>query len=90
MQNGKQLIEDCLDEPLKKASEELSVYLIESVGNETRIDYGTGKYTGYSKNLKIKNINFFLKCSLIQNKFGAHWIQIREPIYMIYLNLNCL
>lgn len=41
-ENAKQLIEDSLDEKYKKASEELSVYLIESVGNETRIDYGTG------------------------------------------------
>lgn len=32
-----------LEDKYKKASEEISVYLIESVGNKTRIDYGTGK-----------------------------------------------
>ena len=37
------MVEDYLPDQYKSASEELSVYLLESVGNETRIDYGTGR-----------------------------------------------
>lgn len=35
-------LKKCLDEKFHPAIPELSVYLIESVGNSTRIDYGTG------------------------------------------------
>ncbi|XP_060564785.1 serine/threonine-protein phosphatase 2A activator-like [Ruditapes philippinarum] len=41
-QNAKQLIEDMLEDKYKKSSEEIAVYLVESFGNQTRIDYGTG------------------------------------------------
>ncbi|KAL4219012.1 Serine/threonine-protein phosphatase 2A activator [Mactra antiquata] len=41
-QNCKQLVEDILEDKYKKSSEEISIYLIEGVGNQTRIDYGTG------------------------------------------------
>jgi hypothetical protein len=32
-----------LEDKYKKSSEEIAVYLVESFGNQTRIDYGTGK-----------------------------------------------
>ena len=36
------LIKGALEEKFHKASEEISIYLVESFGNDTRIDYGTG------------------------------------------------
>lgn len=41
------MVDDVLDDQYKKASEEISVYLVEGVGNETRIDYGTGNEMYY-------------------------------------------
>ncbi|XP_053380412.1 serine/threonine-protein phosphatase 2A activator-like isoform X1 [Mercenaria mercenaria] len=41
-QNAKQLVDGLLDDKYQKASEEIAVYLVEAVGNQTRIDYGTG------------------------------------------------
>ncbi|XP_052221224.1 serine/threonine-protein phosphatase 2A activator-like isoform X2 [Dreissena polymorpha] len=41
-QNSQDLISNLLDENFKKASEEIAVYLSDSFGNQTRIDYGTG------------------------------------------------
>ncbi|XP_071111601.1 serine/threonine-protein phosphatase 2A activator-like [Haliotis cracherodii] len=41
-QNCARLLTECLGEKYTPAIDELSVYLLESVGNSTRIDYGTG------------------------------------------------
>ncbi|XP_067662659.1 serine/threonine-protein phosphatase 2A activator-like isoform X2 [Haliotis asinina] len=41
-QNTARLLTECLGEKNAPAIDELSVYLLESVGNSTRIDYGTG------------------------------------------------
>ena len=36
------MVAEVLGDGLSAAAEEISVYLVESVGNSTRIDYGTG------------------------------------------------
>lgn len=36
------LLSECLPHPLKDASIEMSPYLLDSFGNSTRIDYGSG------------------------------------------------
>ncbi|XP_074654394.1 serine/threonine-protein phosphatase 2A activator-like [Tubulanus polymorphus] len=41
------LVRDSLDEKYHKAIPEITVYLVESVGNYTRIDYGTGHELAY-------------------------------------------
>lgn len=41
-EHAQDLMRDILPEPLKDAAVELGVYLWESIGNATRIDYGTG------------------------------------------------
>lgn len=41
-ENAQDELKKCLDQKFHKAIPEVSVYLIESVGNSTRIDYGTG------------------------------------------------
>lgn len=43
-ENAKQLVSECLsaDEAYNEHAEEISIYLCESFGNDTRIDYGTG------------------------------------------------
>ena len=41
-QSSEQLIRDLLPAYLHESAEELSVYLCDSFGNPTRIDYGTG------------------------------------------------
>ena len=39
--------------------------------------------------MEVENFNAdFSKFSLIRNKFGAHWIQIRGPIYELFENLS--
>lgn len=40
--NAEDEIKACLDEKYHKAVPEVTVYLVEGVGNDTRIDYGTG------------------------------------------------
>ena len=42
LQNSEQLLRQALEEKFHPAIPEISVYLTESVGNKTRIDYGTG------------------------------------------------
>ena len=44
-QNAEQLLKECLDEKFHRAIPEVQVYLVESMGNSTRIDYGTGNYS---------------------------------------------
>jgi len=46
-QNGPGLVGDILGEKCAAATEEVSTYLIEGVGNQTRIDYGTGRKIRY-------------------------------------------
>lgn len=41
-ENGESVVKEALPEEYHSAVSELSVYLVESVGNSTRIDYGTG------------------------------------------------
>jgi len=41
-ENAESLLAECLDEKFHLAIPEIAVYLVESVGNSTRIDYGTG------------------------------------------------
>lgn len=41
-QEGDTLVKEIIGGELEKGSSEASVYLVESVGNSTRIDYGTG------------------------------------------------
>lgn len=41
-ENSLSLVKDLLPEDKQSAAEEISVYLTEGVGNDTRIDYGTG------------------------------------------------
>jgi len=43
LQNAEEELKVILDEKFHKAIPEISVYLIEGVGNDTRIDYGTGQ-----------------------------------------------
>ena len=43
LQNAEDLLKEALDEKFHKALPEITVYLVESVGNCSRIDYGTGK-----------------------------------------------
>lgn len=41
-ENAEQLLKECMDEKFHRAIPEVQVYLVESMGNSTRIDYGTG------------------------------------------------
>lgn len=41
-QNAESLLNEVFEEKFRKAVPEISVYLVEGVGNSTRIDYGTG------------------------------------------------
>lgn len=41
-QKGEEVVREALPEEYHPAVPEISVYLVESVGNSTRIDYGTG------------------------------------------------
>ena len=41
-QGAESLLHEALEEKYHKAIPELAVYLVEGVGNSTRIDYGTG------------------------------------------------
>ncbi|KAK7080396.1 Serine/threonine-protein phosphatase 2A activator [Halocaridina rubra] len=41
-ENGETLVKEALPEEYHKAVPEIATYLVESVGNSTRIDYGTG------------------------------------------------
>ena len=43
-QNAESLLKEVLGETYERAVPEISVYLVEGVGNSTRIDYGTGKH----------------------------------------------
>lgn len=44
-QNAESLLREALEEKFHPAIQEISLYLVQSVGNSTRIDYGTGKFT---------------------------------------------
>ncbi|KAK3088570.1 hypothetical protein FSP39_020725 [Pinctada imbricata] len=41
-ENSEALVKDCIDEKFHRSCPEVSVYLVESIGNDTRIDYGSG------------------------------------------------
>ena len=43
-QGAESLLHEALEEKYHKAIPELAVYLVEGVGNSTRIDYGTGGF----------------------------------------------
>lgn len=43
-QNAEALVRNALDEKFQRAVPEITVYLVEGVGNSTRIDYGTGQW----------------------------------------------
>lgn len=43
LQNAEALLKEALEEKYHKALVESTIYLVESFGNHTRIDYGTGK-----------------------------------------------
>lgn len=45
-----------LGEKFERAVPEISVYLVESVGNSTRIDYGTGKLRLNQSNLLLQKM----------------------------------
>jgi len=42
LQQAETLVKDCLEKNDHRAVPEIAVYLKEAVGNQTRIDYGTG------------------------------------------------
>lgn len=42
-QNAEDLVKNALEEKFHRAVPEVTVYLVEGVGNSTRIDYGTGE-----------------------------------------------
>lgn len=48
MQNVENLVQEVVGEECSRAVPEISVYLVEGVGNSTRIDYGTGRFCGFS------------------------------------------
>ena len=44
LQNAEELVKEALEEKYHPAVPEVTTYLVESVGNQTRIDYGTGNH----------------------------------------------
>ena len=52
-QNCESLLSTALDEKFHPAIKEISVYLVESVGNSTRIDYGTGSHLQLSNGILL-------------------------------------
>lgn len=46
-QNAENLLNEVFEEKFHKAVPEISVYLVEGVGNSTRIDYGTGAWLSF-------------------------------------------
>jgi len=43
LQQAESLVHDVVDEKFHSAIQEITVYLKEGIGNQTRIDYGTGQ-----------------------------------------------
>ncbi|XP_069939311.1 serine/threonine-protein phosphatase 2A activator isoform X4 [Cherax quadricarinatus] len=79
-ENGEQVVKEALSEDFHAAVPEITVYLLESVGNSTRIDYGTGHELSFI---------LFLTCIF---KIGAlkqeDSIAVVTKIFMRYLTLS--
>lgn len=79
-ENGEQVVKEALPEDFHAAVPEITIYLLESVGNSTRIDYGTGHELSFI---------LFLTCIF---KIGAlkqeDSIAVVTKIFMRYLTLS--
>ena len=61
MQNAEDELKAFLEEKFHRAIPEISVYLIEGVGNDTRIDYGTGLNNFYRFDIFMEFIYSILR-----------------------------
>ena len=60
-QHAESLVHDVVDEKFHCAIPEITVYLKEGIGNETRIDYGTGQLFSFTVILR-RQFAFLLIC----------------------------
>ncbi|KAL3872470.1 hypothetical protein ACJMK2_040394 [Sinanodonta woodiana] len=86
-ENAESLIQETLDEKYHRAIPEISVYLVEGFGNDTRIDYGTGHELSFAAFLCcLYKIGVFKEedAQAVLLKIFERYLQVMRKLQLTY------
>ncbi|ELT93086.1 hypothetical protein CAPTEDRAFT_185148 [Capitella teleta] len=87
-ENANGLVRDALGEKYARAVDEVSVYLIESVGNSTRIDYGTGHELAFVAFMCcLYKIGALTESDAVATVFRlfARYLEVMRKLQLVYM-----
>ena len=83
LQQAETLLCGCLDEKYRRAVPEVAIYLKEGVGNQTRIDYGTGGLVQYKLRQQCWSVDLFLYLLCANQTRLEYWLWNFEGIWSV-------